>query len=290
MGDERRAMRRSGANWEKPPATAIQHRRETVELAARLSFLPGGLARDHVKRALSRLGCSYQTAPFSVALRVPVAWQVQIQGTAPGSRWATVPSAAALGSPNCQGVEGPVAYVGTGAPTEYQGGGEGYRGRIVLAALGSVPSRQVIHTARDSGALGVLMYHPRASSVQAVAPETHLPLPAATIGLGAATALTHLGGTARLEIESEEQDHSFENIFVRRGSGSLHVVVVAHYDARPRRLGPGGRSLNLAVMLSLLATLEPPADRRITFALMEGEEFGSVASARYYEDIRNEVV
>jgi hypothetical protein len=43
-------------------------------------------------------------------------------------------------------------------------------------------------------------------------------------------------------------------------------------------------------MLSLLATLEPPADRRMTIALMEGGEFGSVASAQYYEEIRNEAM
>jgi peptidase M28-like protein len=144
--------------------------------------------------------------------------------------------------------------------------------------------------ARDHGARGVLLYHPHASSVQAVAPDTHLPLPAATIGRGAATALAREGGAARLDVESEETNLSLENMFVRRGEGPLHVVAVAHYDSRPRRLGPAARSLGLAAMLSLLDTVKPPADRRITFALLDGEEFGSVGRARYYEDVRKEAV
>lgn len=281
-------MSRFGADAERAIGKAGQHRSGTVELAGRLSLLPERRARHHVKQALDGLGRSYDTVPFTGALRLPVAWQVRVKGTAPGSGWITVPSAAAVGSPTCREVEGPVTYVGTGGPMEYKLGGEMYRGGIVLAALRAVPTRQVILTARDHGALAVLMYHPHASSVQAVTPDAHLPLPAATISRGAATALARHGGTARIDVGSEELCLSFENIFVRRGEGPLHIVVVGRYDSRPRRLGPGGRSLGLAAMLSLLATLEPPADRRITFAILDGEELGSLGSARYDEDLRND--
>ena len=102
--------------------------------------------------------------------------------------------------------------------------------------------------------------------------------------------LAHTDRKVRLDVASEERDLTFENIFVRRGEGPLHIVVVGHYDSRPLRLGPGGRSLSLAVMLSLLATAHPPADRRITFAFLDGEEVGSVGSARYYEDVRAEAM
>lgn len=267
-----------------------QQRPGTVELVGRLPLLPERQARHHVRRALDELGCPYETVSFSTTLRLPVAWQVQVKGLAPGSGWITVPSAAAVGSRTCREVEGAVTYVGTGAPMEYQLGGAGYRGRIVLAALGTVPTREIILTAHDHGALAVLLYHPHASSVQAVAPGSLLPLPAATIGRGAATALARAGGRARLDVESEERTLTFENILVRRGEGPLHVLVASHYDSRPLRLGPGGRSMGLAVALSLLAAVQPRADRRFTFAFMDGEEFGSAGSTRYYEDVRSEVV
>jgi hypothetical protein len=257
---------------------------------AGLAAATGDKVRTHLKEALRDLGCAYEAAPFSSALRLPVAWRVQVHGLAPAGGWRTVPSAAAVGSPTCREVEGRTTYVGTGAPMDYQLGGERCRGGVVLAALGAVPSRQIINTARDHGALAALLFHPRASSVRAVAPDGHLPLPAATIGRETANLLARTDRKVRLDVASEDRRLAFENILVRRGEGPLHIVVVGHYDSRPLRLGPGGRSLSLGVMLSLLATLDPPADRRFTFAFLDGEEVGSVGSARYHEEVRRDAV
>ena len=267
-----------------------QHLLGKIGPIARLPVAPGDQARTYLKGVLDELGCPYESVPFSSVLRLPVAWRVQVQDLTPGSGWCTVPSAAAVGSPTCREVEGRVTSAGTGAPMEYQLGGESYRGSIVLAALGALPSRQIIYTARDHGAVAALLYHPRASSVRAVAPDARLPLPAATISRETANVLTRMARRARLEVDSEERDLPFENIFVRRGEGPLHIVVIGHYDSRPLRLGPGGRSLSLAVMLSLLATVRPPADRRLTLAFLDGEEVGSVGSARYYDDVQAEAM
>jgi len=244
----------------------------------------------HLKRALGRLGYPYETAPFTVTLRLPVGWEVAVQGFAAGSDWTTLPSAAAVGSPACRDVEGPVVHVGSGATEEYRLAAELYRGSIVLAGLGRVPARDVVLTARDHGALGVLFHDPRGTSVRAVAPGSRIALPAATIGRNAAKVLACVPSTARLTVESEEGDHAFENLFVRRGDGPLHVVVAGHHHARPLRLGPGSRSMSRAAMLLLLEKVQPPADRHFTFAFMDGEEFGSLGSARYYEELRSKAV
>jgi len=122
-----------------------QHLLGKIGPIARLPVAPGDQARTYLKGVLDELGCPYESVPFSSVLRLPVAWRVQVQDLTPGSGWCTVPSAAAVGSPTCREVEGRVTSAGTGAPMEYQLGGESYRGSIVLAALGALLSRQGIH-------------------------------------------------------------------------------------------------------------------------------------------------
>ena len=276
-------MGRFGGDFKGSAATDEQLSEGPYPPIERFPVAPAQETRHYLKRVLDQLGFPYQTVSLEIAIRVPVAWQVQVLVSSRAAKWRVVPSAAALGSPTCRKIEGAVIDVGTGAPEEYRLGDSVHRGSIALASLETVPAREILLTARDHGARGVLLYHPRASTVRAVAPDFRIPLPAATIGLETATSLARTAGRARISVEREERGVAFENSFVRRGEGPFHVLVAGDLDSRPLRMGPSARSSSLSVMLSLLAMFQAPADRRVTFAFLGGEEFGSVGWSRYLE-------
>ncbi len=228
-------------------------------------------ARRYVERTIRTLGGSPDVHPF------PMVIPRYQQCTLVTDTGRVIPCLPALGSPATLGV-----VRGIPTPSRDVAGGEAQAGHepgMLLCPIGPNPTSAYTRLAAERKAAGVILYHPDVPDLYSeVLPRRDDGVPCVTVRRTDAEWLVHERPAVRLNVARTPVKILCTNIVVELGEVGRPLLVVAHYDTRPRSPGALCNASGVAILLELLSRLRGWTGPRILLAFLDGEELGAAGS------------